>query len=191
MSLPGTEPKYRPATRNVCSLGSSSRKHVASTMRADDPELNWTPAAAGAPQGGAIRSHLCGGSGSPREGPVNLEPPSGSRISVTTDGGHPLIVIPHGDSGLMRHFVGLFLLAWLGGWFAGFSSAVSKLLSGEAPAFLIFWLIAWNPRRRRRNVLGLSDVSPLRAGAEAAAKQRDIRLRHSAASDLFLLRISE
>ena len=64
---------------------------------------------------------------------MNLEPPSGSRISVTTDAAHPLIVIPHGSGGLMRYFVGLFLLAWLGGWFLGFSSAVSKLSSGQAP----------------------------------------------------------
>lgn len=44
----------------------------------------------------------------------------------------------------MRYFVGLFLLAWLGGWFAGFSSAVSKLSSGQAPAFLVFWLVGWS-----------------------------------------------
>ena len=43
----------------------------------------------------------------------------------------------------MRYFVGLFVLAWLGGWFAGFSSAVSKLSSGQAPAILVFWLIGW------------------------------------------------
>jgi hypothetical protein len=35
----------------------------------------------------------------------------------------------------MRFFVGLFLLAWLGAWFAGFSSAVSKLST------LIFWTL--------------------------------------------------
>jgi len=74
---------------------------------------------------------------------VNLEPPSGSRISVTTDGANPLIVIPHGNGGLMRYFVGLFLLAWLGGWFAGFSSAFSKLSSGQASAMLVFWLVGW------------------------------------------------
>jgi hypothetical protein len=78
---------------------------------------------------------------------VNLEPPSGSRISVTTEGAHPLIVVPHGSGGLMRYFVGLFLLAWLGGWLIGFSSAVSKLSSGgtfdAAHAFLVFWLAAW------------------------------------------------
>jgi hypothetical protein len=74
---------------------------------------------------------------------VNLEPPAGSRISVTTDGGHTLIVVSHGNGSPMRYFVGLFLLAWLGGWYAGFSSVVSKLLSGQAPAVLVFWLAGW------------------------------------------------
>ena len=78
---------------------------------------------------------------------MNLEPPSGSRISVTTNVTYPLIVVPHKGAGVMRYFVGLFLLAWLGGWLAGFSSAMSKLSSGgtfdRAHAFLVFWLVAW------------------------------------------------
>jgi hypothetical protein len=74
---------------------------------------------------------------------VNLEPPSGSRISVTTDGAYPLIVVPHGNGGLIRYYVGLFLLVWLGLWFAGFSSAVSSLSSGQPHAFLVFWLVGW------------------------------------------------
>lgn len=73
---------------------------------------------------------------------MNLEPPSGSRISVTTDGAHPLILIPHGDGGLMPYY-GFFLVAWLVGWLAGFVDAVSKLSSGDVPAFLLLWLIAW------------------------------------------------
>ena len=78
---------------------------------------------------------------------MNLEPPSGSRISVTTEGAHPLIVVPHGSGGLMRYFLGLLVLAWLGGWLFGFMSAVrtlsSGLTSGGAYAFLVFWLAAW------------------------------------------------
>jgi hypothetical protein len=77
---------------------------------------------------------------------VNLQPPNGSAISVTTDGAHPLIVVPY-RSGVVRYFAGLFLLAWLGGWFFGFKSAVSLLLSGNAPfpalGFVAFWLTGW------------------------------------------------
>jgi hypothetical protein len=43
----------------------------------------------------------------------------------------------------MRYFVGLFLLAWLGGWLAGFSSTVWVLLYGKVHPFLVFWLIGW------------------------------------------------
>jgi len=78
---------------------------------------------------------------------VNLEPPSGSKISLTTDGAHPLIRVPHGSGGVMRYFVGMFLLAWLGGWFVGLIATVWKLSSGAAPheaqAFLAFWLVGW------------------------------------------------
>ncbi len=45
---------------------------------------------------------------------LSLQPPSDSRISVTTEGGHPRIVVPHGNDSPMRYFVGLFSLAWLG-----------------------------------------------------------------------------
>ena len=58
-----------------------------------------------------------------------------------------MIVVPHKGAGVTRYFVGLFLLAWLGGWLAGFSSAMSKLSSDgtfdRAHAFLVFWLVAW------------------------------------------------
>jgi hypothetical protein len=78
---------------------------------------------------------------------VSLEPPRGSRISVTTEGVNPLIVAPHESGGLMRYFVGLFVLAWLGGWTVGFVSVVRTLSSGGTPsgayAFLVFWLAAW------------------------------------------------
>jgi len=47
----------------------------------------------------------------------------------------------------MRYFVGLFLLAWVGGWFVGFVATVWKLSSGGAPleaqAFLAFCLVGW------------------------------------------------
>jgi len=43
----------------------------------------------------------------------------------------------------MRYYVGLFLLVWLGLWFAGFSRAVSSLSSGQAHDSLVFWLVGW------------------------------------------------
>lgn len=72
-----------------------------------------------------------------------LEPPSGSRISVTTDGADPVIVIPHRNGGPMRYLMGLFILFWLGGWFFAFRGALSQVWSGNAPGFLVFWLAAW------------------------------------------------
>ena len=45
---------------------------------------------------------------------MNLEPPSGSKISVTTEDRHPLILIPHGSGRLMRYFFGLCFLTSLG-----------------------------------------------------------------------------
>jgi hypothetical protein len=78
---------------------------------------------------------------------VNLEPPSGSRISVTTEGAHPLIVVPHRSGSLMRYFLGLFFLACLGFWVVSFGREVSRLPFGEAPreaqAFFVFWIMAW------------------------------------------------
>ena len=92
---------------------------------------------------------------------MNLKPPSGSKISVTTDGAHPLIVVPQRSSGPMRFFVGLFLLASLGALFAGFSSAVSKLShrpTGADFGTLVFWtlvgafMVYWAYRALRPSV---------------------------------------
>lgn len=74
---------------------------------------------------------------------MNLKPPPGSNISITTDGTDPMIVLPNTDGSPARYFAGLFLLFWLGGWTIGFWSALSTLLSGKASAFLIFWLAGW------------------------------------------------
>ena len=83
---------------------------------------------------------------------MKLEPPSGFRISLTTDGTYPLIVIPHGNGGPMRYFFVLFVLAWFCGWTAVFGSLALQLLSallsgqilsGQTQAFLVFWLVAW------------------------------------------------
>lgn len=79
---------------------------------------------------------------------MDLMPPSGSKILVTTSGADTVITIPQESGGPMRYFGGLFLLFWLGLWFVGFSTAVSKLRSGglesvAANGFLVFWLGAW------------------------------------------------
>ena len=73
---------------------------------------------------------------------MDLGPPAGSKISITTDGGDPVVIIPSAASA-SRYFGGVFLLFWLGGWAFGFSSAASQILSGKGNAFLIFWLGAW------------------------------------------------
>jgi hypothetical protein len=79
---------------------------------------------------------------------MDLVPPSGSKILMTTSGADAVITIPQGSGGAMRYFAGLFLLFWLGGWFAGFGAAASKLWSGgfdsaATNGFLVLWLGAW------------------------------------------------
>ena len=75
------------------------------------------------------------------------EPPSGSKILVTTDGADTLIVVPHASGGSTRYLTGLFVLAWLGGWAFGMVNAIRTLSAGvargEVNAFLVFWLAAW------------------------------------------------
>jgi hypothetical protein len=93
---------------------------------------------------------------------------------VTTERAHPLIVVPHGNGSPMRYLVGLFLLAWLGGWAVGFAGAVSALSSGRAlgggQAFSRLLARSLDPVWRLGDELGVSVVSPLRArviGADA------------------------
>ena len=71
-------------------------------------------------------------------------PPQGSDIEIDTLNGHQSILVPHGSGGAMRYFIGIFLLFWMGGWFMGFTSAFSKIASGEGDIFLIFWLGGWS-----------------------------------------------
>lgn len=73
---------------------------------------------------------------------MDLQPPAGSKISITTEGPDPTIVIP-ATSSATRYFMGLFLLFWLGMWTTGFRDAGSKVISGTANGFIIFWLCAW------------------------------------------------
>ncbi len=73
---------------------------------------------------------------------MDLQPPAGSKISVTTDGPDPTIVIPAARS-VMRYLTGVFILFWLGMWTIGFRDAGSKVIAGNANSFLVFWLCAW------------------------------------------------
>jgi hypothetical protein len=72
-----------------------------------------------------------------------INPPPGSTITLTNDGADPVLSIPQRSGGVMRYFVGLFVLFWLGAWFVGFRDAGTRILSGSANPFLIFWLGAW------------------------------------------------
>jgi len=79
---------------------------------------------------------------------MNLTPPSGSKILVTTSGADAVITIPQGSGGPMRYFAGLFLLFWLSLWTFGFYAAASKLWSGgleslAANGVLLLVIGAW------------------------------------------------
>jgi hypothetical protein len=74
---------------------------------------------------------------------MNLTPPAGSTITVTTDSSDPVVTIPAGSGGISRFFVAAFILFWLGGWTMGFASAGRQVLSGSSNPFLIFWLGGW------------------------------------------------
>src|ERR1700761_7322726 len=73
---------------------------------------------------------------------MDLNPPAGSRISVSYDEGDPKVTVPVVSSP-MRYFTGVFMLFWLGMWTIGFRDAASKILSGNYQPFLIFWLGGW------------------------------------------------
>ena len=73
---------------------------------------------------------------------MDLNPPAGSKISVSYDEGDPKLTLPVA-SNPQRYFAGPFLLFWLGGWAFGFRAAASQVLSGNFHPFLIFWLAGW------------------------------------------------
>lgn len=73
--------------------------------------------------------------------PIN--PPPGSAISVTQDGAEPVIKIPHPRGGASRYLIGAFMLFWLGGWYFGFTSALTEIRSGRGGGFLLFWICGW------------------------------------------------
>jgi hypothetical protein len=75
-----------------------------------------------------------------------ITPPADSKIRVEyNQEGRQEIIIPQPGSGVVRFFIGAFMLFWLGGWAVGWKSAASALLNGTRgpEMFLIFWLGAW------------------------------------------------
>ena len=73
---------------------------------------------------------------------MDLNPPAGSKISVSYEEGDPTVTVPVVSSP-MRYFGGVFLLFWLGMWTIGFRSAASQILSGNFQPFLIIWICGW------------------------------------------------
>lgn len=74
---------------------------------------------------------------------MHQSPPQGSNIEISRLNEYQHILIPQASAGATKYFIGLFLIFWLGGWFTGFTSAISEIMSGKASAFLIFWLAGW------------------------------------------------
>jgi len=74
---------------------------------------------------------------------LDSNPPDGSTVTISQHNGFEMITIPQSSGGVMRYFIGIFLLFWLGGWFMGFTSALDQILNGEANTFIIFWLGGW------------------------------------------------
>lgn len=72
-------------------------------------------------------------------------PPSGSKIKIEHEKGQNKLVIPHKSGGVLRIFMSLFLIFWLGGWAMGWIQTAQTIISGKSSdnAFLIFWLCGW------------------------------------------------
>lgn len=74
----------------------------------------------------------------------DLNPPPNSKIKIESKAGHKLLVLTEDPPDKLRIIIVLFLLVWLGGWSAGFISALNTVLAGKGGAFLIFWLAGWS-----------------------------------------------
>jgi len=74
-----------------------------------------------------------------------IEPPDNSNISVDKRMSQPKIIIDNGSGGILRIFLSLFLICWLGGWAVGWVSTAKQIISGKSGAdfFLIFWICGW------------------------------------------------
>jgi len=71
--------------------------------------------------------------------------PQGSNIKIEIEDAFQKIVIPHKSGGIMRIFLSLFIIFWLGGWAFGWISAAKSIVEGKGGPeyFLIFWLGGW------------------------------------------------
>ena len=74
-----------------------------------------------------------------------IEAPDNSNISVDQKKSHPKIIINHGSGGVMKIFLSIFLICWLGGWAVGWITTAKEILNGKSGAdfFLIFWICGW------------------------------------------------
>lgn len=77
---------------------------------------------------------------------MDVEKPASGRAIIREEANSVQIIIPLKWSAA-KIFIGLFLLAWLGGWVFGETSATGSLTGHIAnsgnESFLFFWLIAW------------------------------------------------
>jgi hypothetical protein len=77
---------------------------------------------------------------------MNVEKPASGRAVIREEASGVQIIIPQKWSAA-KVFIGLFLLAWLGGWVFGETSAIGSLTghitNSGSESFLLFWLIAW------------------------------------------------
>jgi len=75
---------------------------------------------------------------------MNKNLPQNSNISIVVVDGIKKIIIPHVKGGILKYFIGAFLVFWMFGWATGFITVGSQILSGEGNAFLFFWFAGWS-----------------------------------------------
>jgi hypothetical protein len=73
-------------------------------------------------------------------------PPTGSKITVRTDDGDPVVVIRVSGGDVARYGGGVFLLCWFCAWTAALVFVATQIVFGAAPgpakAFMVFWFAA-------------------------------------------------
>ena len=71
-----------------------------------------------------------------------LEPPQGSKITVSEEGLERVIRIHRKHEGVMKIVIGFLLLFWLGGWFMGVYEDFEKLISSKGDISLLIHAVA-------------------------------------------------